>query len=193
MAGSAIPSIPAAQAAAFGVSLSSANDPLRSFKFLEFSAIDGAMKRDPTKLSEKGKELTRREWREFGVYYRSDESTCEWHLHGNREGFGQLAGYIEAFAKGRCQEDEQAHEHLGPHWYLTLEGWHVPRLDKRGIWGTPDDLERIATMIRAGTNRAQDGSSVCIGEEYASNAEYVLVMHVEPDSFDAASLDPQLK
>jgi len=144
------------------------------------------------RLSARVAEETRQEWRDFGLYYISDDNTREWHLHGNREGLLRLAEALERYAANPANAPTSEHEHLGPHWYLTVTTWPEPRLDGRGIWGQPKDLERLALFLREALASALPSAVLRVGKQFTPNAEYDLVLHVEPESFDPASLDPQL-
>lgn len=144
------------------------------------------------KLSGRVAEMTRQEWRDFGVYYISDDKAQEWHLHGSAAGLVGLAETLERYARGPNRADQSEHEHLGPHWYLTLTTWPEPRLDGRGIWGQPHDFKRLADILRSTLGSSSPGQTHRIREQFASSTQYSLVLHVESDSFDPASLDPQL-
>jgi len=142
------------------------------------------------KLSSRMADMTRQEWRDFGVYYISDDEAREWHLHGSTSGLVRLAEALERFARNPNRAAPSEHEHLGPHYYLTLTTWPEPRLDDRGIWGQPHDFERLGGIGLLGSS--SPGQTHCIREHFAPSARYSLVLHVESESFDPASLDPQL-
>jgi hypothetical protein len=143
------------------------------------------------KLSGRAAEMTRQEWRELGVYYTSDDNAEEWHLHGSKSGLVRLAKTLVRFA-GNPNQALSEHAHLGPHSYLTLTTWTEPRLDDRGIWGQPNDFDRLASILLDLLGSSSPGQTRCIREQFASSAQYTLVLHLESESFDPASLDPQL-
>ncbi len=144
------------------------------------------------KLSDRVAEMTRQEWRDFGVYYLSDDKAGEWHLHGGTSGLIRLVEALERYAGNPSRAAPSEHEHLGPHWYLTLTTWPEPRLDARGIWGQPHDFERLAGILRGVLGASSPGQVHYIREQFAPSAHYSLILHVESESFDPASLDPQL-
>jgi hypothetical protein len=143
------------------------------------------------KLSGRVAEITRQEWRELGVHYSSDDNTKEWHLHGSKSGLIRFAKKLEWFARNQNRALSE-HVHLGPHSYLTLTTWPEPRLDDRGIWGQPDDFDRLADIFVGVLDSSSPRQTHCIREQFASSAQYILVLHIEAESFDPASLDPQL-
>ena len=144
------------------------------------------------KLSGRVAEMTRQEWREFGVYYISDDEAREWHLHGSASGLVRLAEALQRYAGDPNHAAPFEHVHLGPHCYLTVTTWPEPRLDSRGIWGQLHDFERLAGTLRNLLVSSSPGQTHYIREQFVSSAEYSIVLHVESESFDPASLDPQL-
>ena len=144
------------------------------------------------KLTGRVAEMTRQEWREFGVYYISNDEARAWHLHGSKACLLQFAALLEKYGANPARAEESEHEHLGPHWYLTLTTYPEARLDGRGIWGKPTDFERLGHLLRDVVNSASPGQICRIREQYTPTAEYDLILHVETDSFDPSSLDPQL-
>ena len=144
------------------------------------------------KLSGRVAEMTRQEWRDFGVYYISDDEERAWHLHGSKDRLLHFADLLDRYSANPARAAVSEHEHLGPHWYLTLTTHPEARLDGRGIWGQPTDFERLARLLRNAVGQATPGQACRIREQYVPNAEYDLILHVESDSFDPSSLDPQL-
>ena len=47
-------------------------------------------------------------------------------------------------------------------------------------------------MLREALASVLSGAVLRIDEQFTPNAEYALVLHVESESFDPASMDPQL-
>src|SRR5690606_3316522 len=144
------------------------------------------------RLSGPAAEMTRQEWREFGFYYISNDEKREWHLYGSISGLRGLVDALSRYAANPRNADQAEHEHLGPHFYLTLTTWPEPRLDGRGIWGQPRDFERLAHLLRETLDVATAGQTSVIREHYTPSAEYALTLHIQPTSFDPSSLDPQL-
>jgi hypothetical protein len=144
------------------------------------------------KLSARAAEITRQEWRNFGLYYISDDGTKEWHLHGSKLGFFQFARILDIYASNAANAGQSKHEHLGPHRYLTLTTWPTARLDERGVWGSPQDMHRLVNQLRDVLAGAATDQILQVKEQYTLSAEYALCLHVDQDSFDRASLDPQL-
>ena len=144
------------------------------------------------KLSDRAADMTRQEWRDFGLYYISDKNSKEWHLHGSKSGLLGFTKILDSYAANATNVVQSEHEHLGPHMYLTLTTWPSARLDDRGVWGPPQDIHRLASQLNDALASARPGQMLQVKEQYTPAAEYALCLHVEQDSFDPASLDPQL-
>jgi hypothetical protein len=50
------------------------------------------------KLSDHAAEITCQEWRDFGLYYISDEASKEWYLHGSKFGLLGFAKILDSYA-----------------------------------------------------------------------------------------------
>jgi len=143
-------------------------------------------------LSDLMKAETREEWREFGFFYTNDDSAKEWLLSGDKTGLLGFADMLDFYAANPRFAAESEHEHFGPHWYLKVITWPETRIDGHAIWGSQADVARLAQLVRSAVNAAQAGDSINIREQYSDESEYTLVLKVQVDGFDAASLDPQL-
>jgi hypothetical protein len=144
------------------------------------------------KLSPKVAEMTRREWRDLGFFYYSDDDAREWQLTGSKEGLLRFAGCLDAYATDPQFADQSEHDHFGPHMYLKVMTWLDAGIDGRSIHGTQEDIQRLATLVRRKLSVAHAGETVAVGREYVADAEYKIVFHVKEDGFDPASEDPQL-
>ncbi|KRA74499.1 hypothetical protein ASD78_13630 [Lysobacter sp. Root667] len=145
-----------------------------------------------TELSDRMKADTREEWREFGFFYTSDDSAKEWLLSGDKAGLLGFADMLDAYAAEPRFATKSEHEHFGPHWYLKVVTWSEARIDGHAIWGSQADIARLAQLVRSAVKAAQAGDSINIREQYSGDSEYTLVLKVQVDGFDPASLDPQL-
>ena len=65
-------------------------------------------------------------------------------------------------------------------------------MDQNGIYGTLQDLRRLAGMIEAKLENTRAGSILRIQEEFASDCEYPLLLDVRDEGFDPASADSEL-
>lgn len=144
------------------------------------------------KLSPKVAEMTRREWRDLGFFYSSDDEAREWRLTGSKEGLLRFADSLDAYATDPRFADQSEHNHFGPHMYLKVMTWPDAGIDGRSIHGTQEDLRRLAVLVRQKLSAAHAGEAVSVGSDYAANAEYKIVFRVKEQDFDPASEDPQL-
>lgn len=144
------------------------------------------------RLSERAADITRQEWRDLGLYYISDEASKQWHLYGSKFGLLGFAQILDSYAANPVNAGQSEHQHLGPHMYLTLTTWPIARIDDRGVWGLSQDIHRLANQLRNELRSVAPGQVLRVKEQYTPAAEYALCLHVQPDSFDPASLDPQL-
>lgn len=142
------------------------------------------------KLSEKGAEITRTEWRELGFFYESNEELKRWDLYGSKAGLGNLVKLLNQFALR--EESNGEHEHLGPHWYFTLTSSSSPMLDKRGVWGSPKDFKKLAKLIDSELSLYSVGECIEISDKFCGEAEFCIALHIKGEAFDSASLDQQL-
>jgi hypothetical protein len=65
-------------------------------------------------------------------------------------------------------------------------------MDRNAIYGTLQDLRRLAGMIEAKLEDTRAGSVLRIQEEFARDCEYSLLLDVRDKDFDPASVDPEL-
>ena len=144
------------------------------------------------KLSPDAAQDTREEWRDLGYYYVSDDVAKEWHLHGSASGLLGFVRSLESYAANPANAAVSEHEHLGPHMYLVLCTSPTAELNGSGIFGQNSDMLRLAHLVRNELRTSPVGQVLRLREQFASTAEYTLCLHVERDSFDPASLDPQL-
>lgn len=142
------------------------------------------------KLSGKVAEMTREEWRGLGFFYSSDDNEKRWDLYGSQSGIARLTEEISTF----ISRDEifGKHEHLLPHWYLTIEYDEVPDINKRGIVGRKVDLLKVREYLNSLQNNALTQSCVAIHSCF-DQTTYKMYFHIEQDDFDPSSMDWQLQ
>lgn len=141
------------------------------------------------KLSSQAAAETRLEWQELGFFYNIDEVSEKWHLYGSLAGLMRLSEELSIFLDRK--ECIGEHEHLLPHWYLTIQYEDAADISKRGIVGTKDDLRRLKEYLM---NLSQTLSVGDIAEIHSCflNTSYQMLYHVKEDDFDPSSMDPQL-
>jgi hypothetical protein len=142
--------------------------------------------------SEAVNETTRREWRNLGFFYDVDESQKEWRLVGSRSGLLRFRDILQEYVANPRNETESEHDHYEPYMYLKVLTWSEPGIDGNAIYGTLQDLRRLASIIEAKLKDTQPGSVLRIQEEFADSCQYCLVLDVRNEGFDPASADPEL-
>ena len=141
------------------------------------------------KLSGKAAELTRQEWRDLGFYYISSTEQQKWILHGSKVGLLNLCKLVEEFAAKNHPLGE--HDHLLPHWYLTLTSCDTFSINSRGISGTPKQLNEFAKIFTKSVQNSSKGTTSLLSKDVFSS-EYAIEYTVHGDNYDPSSKDPQL-
>lgn len=152
----------------------------------------GTLARQGCPMDERMKEETRSEWRELGFFYDRDESSKEWLLVGSRAGLLRFSELLRAYVADSSNETKSEHEHYGPYMYLEVMTWPDAGMDGHSIHGSLKDLGRLARLVEEQLAGLTPGSRARIREEFASTAEYTLVMELRDDGFDPASADGNL-
>jgi len=142
------------------------------------------------KLSKKVAELTRAEWRELGFYYITNDSSEKWELYGSKDGFANFVSILRNFS--RREQEYGEHEHLLPHWYLTLTFEPSANITKRGISGKKDDFDKLASYLESLLECSTAGTLIKLHECFEAVC-YSMHLHVQAELFDPAILDPQLQ
>lgn len=142
------------------------------------------------KLSGKVAEMTALEWKELGFFYSSDDVKKRWDLYGSLSGLAKLSEELSNFIK----RDEKfgEHEHLLPHWYLTIEYDEAPDISKRGIVGRKHDLLKLRDYLNSISNNLSPQSCISIHSCFEKTS-YEMYFHIENDDFDPSSMDWQLQ
>lgn len=136
-------------------------------------------------------EITRREWRQLGFHYNRNEAAKEWILTGSRSGLLRLRHLLLEYCEDPRNALESEHEHYGPYLYFKIMTWREAGIDRDGIYGTRDDLRRLALLIEKRIARADPGTDVLISDDYAPS-DYRLRFSVREDGFDPSSADELL-
>lgn len=143
-------------------------------------------------VHEKLKAVTRSEWRELGFFYDRDDSLKEWRLVGSRLGLRRFPELLRAYVAHPCNEAKSEHDHYGPYMHLKVMTWPDAGMDGNAIYGTLNDMERLATLVDEKIAGLAPGHIARIREEFASTSEYTLVLELRDDGFDPASADGNL-
>ena len=142
--------------------------------------------------SEAVNDATRKEWRDLGFFYDRDDDRNEWRLVGSPSGLLKFRDVLMHYVATPRNQANSEHDHYGPYMYLTILTWSEAGMDRNAIYGTLQDLRRLAGMIEAKLEDTRAGSAFRIQEEFARNCEYSLLLDVRDEDFDPASADPEL-
>lgn len=138
-------------------------------------------------------EMLRREWRELGVFYETDNETKEWKIYGDRKGIENLGTIIKDYCDTAGSSQISEHVHLGPYSYLKIMTWDSPFITTDVIAGTIDDLKKLSGLIKEKLRNANTGDSFTIDKEFGDNNEAKITINVMTDNFDPATMDEQLR
>lgn len=143
--------------------------------------------------SEAANKATEQAWREVGFYYDCDDNLKAWRLTGSRKGLLRFRDALRTYVADPRNAMISEHEHYGPYMYLEVMTWTEAGFDQHAIRGPLEDLLRLADLIDTKLEAALPGSSIVIGEEFASYSPYSLILDVQNDEFDPAQADPQFR
>ena len=136
--------------------------------------------------------VTGEEWRNLGFYHELDPERRVWRLRGSRSGLIGFARLVARYIETSAASGDSRPFPLGPYGDLQLRLWERPGIDDESIYGSPDDLRRLAQLVESRLADAPTGAEVLIGSEYAGDAECSLVFEVMDDDFDPASVVPAI-
>jgi hypothetical protein len=138
-------------------------------------------------------ERNRKEWRELGVYYETDDNSKEWKIYGDRKGIENLISIINQYCNNETNHQISQHIHLGPYSYLKMMTWDSPFITTDVIAGTIDDLKKLCGLIKDKLQKAKTGDSFTIDKEFRGNNEAKITVNVMRDNFDPVTMDEQLR
>ncbi|MFO0490029.1 MAG: hypothetical protein ACK5ZY_17310 [Cyclobacteriaceae bacterium] len=138
-------------------------------------------------------EMLRREWRELGIYYKTDNDTREWKIYGDRKGIENLGTIIKEYCDKRENFQVSEHIHLGPYSYLKIMTWDRPFINTDVIAGTIKDLKKLSELITEKLKNAKTGDIFTIDKEFGDNNEAKITFKVMTDNFDPVTMDEQLR
>jgi len=142
-------------------------------------------------MSPKLKMMTIEEWRELGFYYDYiNEEKC-WLFIGSKKGISKLYYIIEQYCQPQNAQISE-HAHFGPYMYLKIVTWTEPIINENGIYGSLEDLSKLADTIKTRLNKIEPLGVIEIDEEYSTNNQSHIKIIIRDDNFDPASEDSHL-
>ncbi len=122
----------------------------------------------------------------LGFYFQPDHDRRVWQFQGSATGLSQITRLL--ILAGEIAEPSAA-VGLGPDGDFGIRVWERPGIDDEGVYGSADDLRRLAALIEEAVRETPSGGELRVHHDYANDVEYALVFRVLPPSFDPASAD----
>lgn len=141
-------------------------------------------------LSARAKESTRREWRDLGFFYDSDETAKAWLIVGDRTGLLKFSGLIRKYAADDSNASVSEHEHFGPYSYLEVGTWHEPQINGHWIAGTLPELAGLAVSLEEAISKLKPDERASIGKQFAPDSDWDLIVEMRQEPFDPPAADP---
>ena len=134
--------------------------------------------------------VTGEEWRNLGFYHQLDPDRRVWRLCGSRSGLTGFARLVAHYAETSATAPDSQPLPLGPYGDLRIRLWERPGIDDESVYGSTDDLLRLAQLVESRLADTRPGVEVVIGTEYAGDAECSLVFEIMDEDFDPAVAAP---
>ena len=135
---------------------------------------------------------TGEEWRALGFYHEPDQAHHVWRLVGSVSGLRTIVRMLVSQADKASGETLPAPLEVGPFDDFYIRIWERAGIDDESIHGSADDLRRLSEIIEQKLGGAAVGAEIAIGNEYAANLEYTLLIAVRDEEFDPASQVPAI-
>ncbi len=127
----------------------------------------------------------REAWKQAGFICWFDPLASTWRIAGSRESLRHFCEELRAHA--RSGEKHRRGRGHGPFPFINEGTRERPRISREGIFGTPDDILRLADLIERDLPRSVPGETQLIEWQYAENSPAKLVIEVREDDFDPAT------
>lgn len=115
----------------------------------------------------------REEWEKLGFHYDRNDQNKAWLLVGSVKGLMNFAAILKEYVVDPAYTDTSEHLHLGPHEHLKIVTWYRAEINSDGIYGTIEDLSRLASLLEEKINAlAQNDILFQISSEYADNTDW---------------------
>ncbi len=131
--------------------------------------------------------ITGQDWRALGFYHELDSAGHCRRLCGSRSALIGFARLVARYVETSATSPNARPLALGPYGDLQIRLWERAGIDDESIYGSSDDLLRLAQLVETRLADAASGTEVSIGPEYAWDAECSLVFEVKDDDFDPAA------
>jgi hypothetical protein len=130
------------------------------------------------------------EWNDLGFWYdRTPESG--WVIRGARTGLEKFAALLEQYATASRNIKLSEHDHFGPYMYLKVVTWSSSEINQDGIYGTLQDLVRLANLVRERVGSCTPGDSFALAQAFSAASSTELTLVCESESFNPGAYDAQ--
>lgn len=130
-------------------------------------------------------EKVREAWKDAGFACWFDSIASCWRIAGSREGLQRFCLELRSYAR-TAPRRRRGRGH-GPYPFINQGTRERPLISRAGIFGTPDDLIRLAHIIERDLPRSVPGEKQLIEWQYGENNTAKLVIEVREDDFDPAT------
>lgn len=127
-----------------------------------------------------------KEWRELGFYYHFDDSKNNWVFIGPQKGIINFCKLLNNYVYNPSNVGISEHEHFGPDSYLKVITWDTPIIKKSGIYGTLEDIKRLADLIKYKILNNSNSKEIIIDKEYSESNECFILIKIMEDDYDPA-------
>lgn len=134
-------------------------------------------------------QAVRETWRKLGFFYESRDEDRLWFLAGSKKGLLKFHDILISYVRDPQYNEISAHEHYGPYMYLEIMTWSKPGINNHSIYGSKEDLQRLAEIFIYRLRETAVGHHFTIGSDYAADSEYSILVEVKEEGFDPALLD----
>ena len=145
-----------------------------------------------TKQTREHRPDTGNEWRALGFYHEPDQAHRLWRLVGSVSGLRTIVRMLVSQADKAGDGTTPAALVVGPFNDFSIRIWERAGIDDESIHGSADDLRRLSEIIEQKLGGASEGVEIAIGDEYATDLEYTLLITVRDEEFDPASQVPAI-
>jgi len=132
-----------------------------------------------------------KEWKILGFYYHFDNDNKNWVFIGSQKGIVNFCNLLNNYVLNPINAGISQHEHFGPDSYLKVITWNTPVIKRSGIYGTLEDIKKLAGLIKYKLLN-NNNEQIIIDKEYSKNNECTILIKIMEDDFDPSSADPNL-
>ena len=133
--------------------------------------------------------LYKKEWRELGFYYEYDSILKRWTFVGSTIGLSRFPQILISYTLDQTNNGLSEHIHLGPQEYLKIVTWNIPFIGEDGIYGSFEDISRLAGIFK---QKLETGQDFIIDEEYSKSNKSQIFVLIKEKGFDPSSLDKSI-